>query len=463
MRPPVDPSRSRPALVAAAALVVLVALLLVLRGGGDDGDGELRIVRGAPGAGFPLRGAAAGDEATIREAAEAWVRKARREHDDWADASSLDVTVLWSGPLSKDADGVVLVSGRTGAVLERGRGRDYWQVGDAVVDEAKDPVVVAGRGAVLVRADAEASFLTAEARRRADPEVRQDDGLWHRGASDLPTGALLLPDGLPSRFRSGSADLPPAAVFAGGDGGSGRPQVRRLSPRLLRRLELDGTESTQRTDLGDEARKSAQRLVAAATRAGAPAEDETPAGSVTSPPELDLVAERILQPLGPVVVLSASAPVVGSGREDRRSRLVAAAGGTTVAGRDDAVTAIPLGGGAIPLRAPTGPAFGAAYVRREVRPDDPGTSADDDAEPRIEGPWLLVAGDEDVTGVEVRAGRRTLRVPTPLGLVRASWLPDGDDRRAADADVAILGRTADGSLVVPSTSDGRPQAVQARE
>lgn len=463
-----SPSRTRIAIVAGVALVVILVLVVVLRGGDDE---DLRIVRGAPDAGFPLRGAGAGDADAIRAAADAWVRKARRDGDDWADDTSLEVTVLWAGPLERDTDGVVLVSDRSAAVLQRLRGRDYWQVDDAVTNDADDPVVVAGAGAVLVRQGTRSSFLPGEARGRRSAAVRQDDGLWHRGSTDLATGALLLPDGLRSALSSATPDLPPVGVFLPGSvvaGGVRTPALRELSPRLLRRLSLDATDLSARGERSGPALMSAQRLIAAAGAAGAVRREGAERPRPRALPRIDLVAEEILPPLGPVVVLSASPSTLGARSDDRRPTLVAAAGGSTVAGRDDAVTAIPLGGSADGaragdgLRADEGPALGAAYVRREVRDED-ATSSTDEEEPRVEGPFLLVAGDEDVAAVEVRAGRRTLRVPVPLGLVRADWLPSPGPRERTTVDVSILGRTGAGAAVVPALSGAEPATVEARE
>ncbi|MEV4420104.1 hypothetical protein AB0L40_09040 [Patulibacter sp. NPDC049589] len=422
-------------------LVVLVLLAVVVAGRGE-GDDELRIVRGAPATGFPLRGDGARDTGLIRSAAKAWVRSARRGDDDWVGHGRVDVTALWAGRVSPDTDAVVLASDREAAVLRRLRGREYWQISEAVVDEAEDPVLVASGGEVLVREGTDASFRASVAAGRNDAQVRLDAGLWHRDSGSLPDGTLTLPDGLRSRFSSASADRPAVGVFFGGvPGGSGAvPALRELSPALLRRL-----------DSGPDAVPSpgAQRLVAAASLAGTTAGDDARPQRPSALPRLDLLAVRSLPPLGPVVVVSATPSLVAGRSENRRPALVAAAGGSTVAARRYGATAIALGGADNPQRADDGPALGAAYVQRATRTDDPDTTTDDESDPRVDGPYLLVAADDRVAGVEVRAGRRSSALTPPVGLIPAPWARAPEARERGTTDVAVLGRTARGALVVP--------------
>lgn len=424
------PSADRPRILIAAAvgvvLVVVLVLVVVTRSTGDDD--EVRIVRGAPSAGFPLRGDRAGDAQLIRSAADAWRARATRDGGRWAGDEQGEVTVLWAGRTGADRYAVVLAAGSDAAVLTRDRevSDDYWEVSDATVQSDEDPRIVAAEDAVLVRAGARPAFRQAEAEGAGSPALTDSAGLWQRGGTDLPAGALVLPEGLPGRNPVGTPQ--PAAVFTGAT-----PAVRELSGELLQRLTS-----------GDESRigPAAQRLVVAARAAELDPQSETdrvPGRDRQHPgdaPDLELVSDRALPPLGPVLLLS-----VG-GRSDRRF-LVGATGGSAAANTDDAQ---PIRfGGAAPedgLRGALGPAMGAAYVRERARGSNGGRSF---------RPYLVVAGDSDVARIEVIAGQRTYEVRGPIGLVRATWATtDGNGAMARAADVAVLGRTVNGRLVVPA-------------
>ncbi|MGX6449557.1 hypothetical protein ACVU7I_16070, partial [Patulibacter sp. S7RM1-6] len=66
-------------------------------------------------------------------------------------------------------------------------------------------------------------------------------------------------------------------------------------------------------------------------------------------------------------------------------------------------------------------------------------------------PYLLVAADPEVRRIRVLAGRRSYDLDGPVALLRAPWVRAADGGYVTrSADVAVLGRTADGVLVVPS-------------
>lgn len=454
-----SPGRLKLLLTAVAAAVVLVLVVVALSTGSDD---EIEIVRGAPDRGFPLRGDLAGDETKIRAAVDAWARSERRDGGTFSGDGGDGVTVLWAGRTEPGTDTIVLAAEFDAVILTRSDAGDddYWQPSDATIGSASDPVVVAGEDGVLTREGAPSSFRQAGPEGQGSPALRSTAGFWHRAGTSLPDGAVLLPRGL--QTRTDPRPEGPAAVFTG-EGAA----VRVLSPELLRRLD-SGPESRQGPD--------ALRLVAAARAAGAGERDwreQRGADDRYTPqdaPELDLVADRRLEPVGPVLVLG----VQDRGR-DRRS-LVAATGDRAIANGDDP-TAVRLGASepgreaGAGLRSPTGPAFGAAYLRTTTGADDDGAAggsaaggsgsgggagtneSDDPASDESEGGasvYLLIAGDAAITRIEVLTGRRTVRRDGPIALVPAPW------RRLTDssggprgADVAILGRTSNGSLVVP--------------
>jgi len=444
----------RPRLALALGILLLVAagvLLLVSRGGDD----EVQIVNGAPETGFPLRGDGARDEAMIRSAADAWVRAARRDDERWAEGDGPEVTVLWAGRVADDRDGVVLAANQRATFLHRLRGRDYWQRSAAVVEDDDDPMIVASSEAVLVRAGAESSFRPATPGGGGAPEVREDDGLWHRGGIALSMGTVLVPDGLQRRYDDRQTERPPVAVFTGAEaGGSGRiPALRELSPTLFRRLSSGPDAAVS---------EGAQRLNAAASFPfDQDSDDDREPQRPDALPTLDVVADQQLPPLGPVVVLSSTNSSLGSGRS-RRARLVAAAGGTMVAGGDAVAVAIPLDGAQSAWRGAAGPALGAAYVRRDTYPRDDTRGADEEPT-RVDGPFLLVAGDGRVARVEVRAGRRSVDIDGAVGLVPAPWAKEPGTRKASDTDVAVLGEEANGTLVVPSAPASTAVVVRFEE
>ncbi len=429
-------ARSRSSLVRfgliAFALVGVAVVAIVVAGGGND---EPEIVRGAPDEGFPLRGDHADDDATIASAVDAWIRRERRGDERWARGDAPTVTALWAGRIAPDADGVVLAAEGRAAFLRRLHGRDHWQIAAGIVGEDRDPAIVAAGGAILVREGAEATFRQATPEGGGSPEIRTDDGLWHRGGSSLPEGALVLPDGIETRRATG--ERPPVAVFT-----ADRPTLRALTPVFAERM-LSGPESAPSPE--------AQRLVAAARSSSAPGVRQDSSVAAERLPVLDVVGERTLAPFGPVLVLSSSA-AADPGSRTARTTLVAAAGGSAVAGADGA-TAIPLRGATDARRAASGPAIGAAVVRLDAdddeRSQDDAPSRDDDTSARDETAYLLVAADDEVERIEVLSGRRSQTASPPVALLPAPWARSADDRRGPTNDVAVLGRTADGTLALP--------------
>lgn len=424
-----SPGRPRLVLLLAAVVAVVVVLAVVLGSGSDEE--EVRVVRGtSDGDGFPLRGDRADDDGLIRAAIAAWRTRATRGGATWAGDRAGEVTVLWAGRTGRDHDTVVLAAGTGAAVLKRNRvaDPDVWGVVPAAIDSAEHPRVVASTAGVLVASGVRSEFRPSEAEATTGTAVRQTDGLWNREGEDVPAGAVVVPRGL---SNVGSA----AAVFTGGP-----PAVRRLSTDLLERLTRGPASRPG---------PAAQRIVTAARTAGTvPLDDRRAAtvgvGGARTAPRLDLVSERSVAPFGPLLVLSVS----GESGIDR-PYVVAAFGGSDAAGATDARGAR-LGGfdrddG---LRSVDAPALGAAYVRA------PGT--DDDA-----APYLLVAGDTEVTGIEVLAGRRRQAIDGSAGAVRATWAegPSGGPVNATE-DVAVLGRTSDGDVVLPSATSRREQAVR---
>jgi hypothetical protein len=423
------PSSGRPRILTGATagvvLVVLVLVLIALTTGGDDDD--LRIVRGAPTEGFPLRGDLAGDDALLRDAARAWQRRVERDGDRWRKGD--EVVALWAGRAGDD-DAVVLAASHDAVLVTRDRDREDEPMSvsrASTIGDAERPLLVAFQGAVLVRDGTDPVFRRAETEGAGSPEPRTDAGLLHRGlGTSLPAGALLFPDGVDPRLTRG--DELALVQFTGQQGG-----LRRVSPSLLRRLTS-----------GEESRPgpAAQRLRAAALAATPSGEGERSAPlEPFEAPRLDLAAERTLGPVGRVLVLRA-APAYGSGSRSRRPRVVAATGGSSVAGRDTAVafglgTASPTGVG----QAPLGPALGATYVR------DPAGSTT---------PYLLVAGDRDVRRLQVLAGGRSFDAEAGLALVRATRARTEGSTITTAADVAVLGRTAGGRVVVPSAAGDAP-------
>jgi len=426
-------SHGRPwlVLVLAAVLVLVVLLAVVLSSGSGSDEDEVRVVRGtAEGNGFPLRGDRAGDDELIGAAIDAWRTRATRGGASWAGDRAGEVTVLWAGRTGPDHDTVVLAAGTDAAVLKRNRVADpgAWGVVPAVIDSAETPRVVASTAGVLVAANVRSEFRPSEAEAATGTAVRQTDGLWNREGVDVPAGAVVVPVGF---SNAGSA----GAIFTGGT-----PAVRKLSTDLLQRLTRGPASRPG---------PAAQRLVTAARAAGSLPDDARRratggAGGARTAVRLSLISERSVAPFGPLLVLGVSGE---SGLD--RPYVVAAFGGSDAAGATDARGAR-LGGfdrddG---LRAVYSPVLGAAYVHA------PGTD-DDDA------PYLLVAGDQEVDRIEVLAGDRRLAIDGSEGAVRATWADGslGEPLRAKE-DVAVLGREADGTVIVPSGPAGREQAIR---
>jgi hypothetical protein len=470
-------SRRRPSrpVVLVAVLGVLVVVLLVLVAGrsGDDAP-ELRIVHGAPSAGFPLRGDLARDEGALRAAAAEWLEEDREEDDDdvFSDhTDEFEITALWAGRVGDDL-AVILAHERTAALVtsdhEHG-GEPLWSLNRTLpIADAEAPTIVPFEGAILVADDAKAVFRTAD---RSGASAQ--DGLWRAngrsGLSSPGEGVLVLPDGLTHR-RFTSGKQPPAIVVTGEDSVV-RTVGTRLADRLVRApLSFDGP--------------ALQRFVAAAR--GDSGDDEgRRAPSLDGPAKVEIVQEGPLEGIGPTTVVSVGADEATGGV---RPRVVAAVGGSDVAGAEGAERiALQVddeqnaGDG---LRASRGPAMGAAYVRR--MPDAPdgdtagsadpadgigssgdagtgGTDGSDDAgdAPVEPGPTLLLlAGDRAVRSFELLVGTRRITRPGPVAVVRAPWQsPDGSRRFGRTTDVVLFGRTAGGAVVRPGVVSGTVDEV----
>lgn len=459
---------SRPvALAAVLGVLVLVLLALLLVRSGDDGP-ELRIVRGAPSAGFPLRGDLARDEGALRAAAAEWLEEDREEDDNvFSDrADELDVTALWAGRVGEDR-AVILAHERTAALVTAARERDgepLWHLRSTrPIPDAEAPTIVPFEGAILVADDAQGVFRPAAEGGGATVQ----DGLWRAsdraGISSPGEGVLVLPDGLTHR-RFTSGEQPPAIVVTGEDS-----VVRTVGPRLADRLVRDPLSF-------DEA--ALQRFVAAARGSSGDDEDRrTP--SLDGPAKVEILHEGPLEGIGPTTVLSVGADEATGGV---RPRVVAAVGGSGVANADGAERiALQVedeqraGDG---LRASRGPAMGAAYLRRvPPAPDgdtggtpddatgssgsggaagDAGNSSTDSTTDEAAGDpspgptLLLLAGDRSVRSFELLVGTRRITRPGPVAVVRAPWRsPEGSRRFDRTTDVVLFGRTANGAVVRP--------------
>lgn len=429
---PLASGRRRIVLLVAACAIALVVLVVVLASGSDDDD-ALKIVHGSPDAGFPLRGDLKGDDGFLHDAAAAWRRRVERDGDEWENGD--EVVALWEGELDAEDQVAVLAADGEAALVTRRPDRpdEPLQVDEArTIRTAEDPRIVAFDEAVLVASRAKPAFRPAETEGQGSPRLQEQEGLFHRGGTALPEGALLFPDGLDHEIPRPSDR--PAALFTGREGA-----VRILSKELLERL-TSGEESR--------AGAAAQRLRAAALAPGSDddARRTTARFEPYATPELALVADRPLDPIGRTLLLQVKPGIGGSGGS-RRPRVVAATGGSSVAGVESA-TAVTLGGlgdeddGA---RAPLGPAMGASYVRL------PGQRTD---------AYLLVAGDDEVRSIEVLAGNRRYAEDGPLALFPATWTRADASGFASAADVAVLGRTRNGRLVVPSPPAARAVTVK---
>jgi hypothetical protein len=426
------------------ALVVVLIVLLVARSG-DDGP-ELRIVRGAPSAGFPLRGDLARDEGALRAAAAEWLEEDREEDDAvFSDrADELQVTALWAGRVG-DERAVILAHERTAALVTADHERDgepLWGLrATRPIDDAEAPSIVPFERAILVADDAKGVFRPAE---RSGASAQ--DGLWRAdgrsGLSSPGEGVLVLPDGLTHR-RFASGKQPPAIVVTGEDS-----VVRTVDAQLANRLVRDPLSFDG---------PALQRFVAAAR--GSSGDDEGRRSRVLDgPAEVEIVHEGPLEGIGPTTVLSVGADEATGGV---RPRVVAAVGGSSVANAEGAeriglhVEDQQLARDG--LRASRGPAMGASYVRRMPAAPDGGTPGTDDGDAAAApGPTLLLlAGDRSVRSFELLVGTRRITRPGPVAVVRAPWQsPDGSRRFDRTTDVVLFGRTAGGAVVRPGVVSG---------
>lgn len=431
----------RTLLLAGGAVVVLVLLLVLVTRGGDE-EPEIRIVRGAPSAGFPLRGDLARDDALIRSAAEDWIETDREDEGDdrsvFRDGDDdVEITALWAGKVG-DEQVVVLAHDRTAALLRSEGERDgerhwSWRPQTRAIEDAEQPRVVPFRTGVLVADDAQVAFRGADPR---NAELVQADGFWRArsdyATAELPAGLLVLRGGLPPRRYERTVEPGVAGAVVVGEGVAVRTLDRPLAERLLDQVRTPAP--------------ALQRFVVAAGTT-----DRRASQSGIRPPEperVELVADRTLPRVGPTTVVALQA----RGLDARRGRVAAAVGGSDEAGTDlDATTPLPLPGSGDAddpddrpidaLRAPAGPAAAAAYVRR----------AADEGEP----PVLLLAGDRRVRSFEVLAGTRRIVVDGPVATVPATWVRLDRAKPGRDVDVVVSGRTAGGEVVRLDGSAGR--------
>ncbi|MFA4927020.1 MAG: hypothetical protein WC558_00780 [Patulibacter sp.] len=406
------------------AMVVLAATLaLTLAGCGDDGQ-EIELVRGAPDAGFPLRGDLANDRDALIDAAEEWVE----EDEDSDDRSVLDddrelkITALWAGRVN-DEDFAVLASDGHAALVGRPDTRDaHWNLRKTVsIREDYDPGVVAFSTAILLPEKTRSSPMLAEAGAR---RIKETDGLLHVSgpyAAELPSGVLYLPDGVPRR-RDRSTEPSPVIVRTGTDGIAA---LRTVGPSLRSRLQ-PGTDAFDPSAL--------RRFVAATT--------DVPGRGVErfgDPPVVDLVRDAPIPGVGPAMLIrSARSPTTSS----ERPSVALGMSGSSPADADEATTLLLGGSGAVddPYRAASGPALGVGVVERATR-DQALTGAGP-------APLLVVAGDDDVASIEVQAGSRRWSGPGPILTVPISW----NRGRKSDTDFVVLGRDADGRLIAPAAA-----------
>ena len=406
----------------AGVLVVLVVLVVVFIAGRSSDDPELKVINGAAAADFPLRGELARDSAAIRAAADAWLAHDARADDDSRvldHDDDVEMRALWAGRL-RGTKAVMLVAGHHAAVVEvESDDASSVQTVSEQIREADDPGVVVFDHAVLVGTEADPVFKSALVR---PDDVAPHDGLWTtagpNAASSLPDGALVLRAGL--RRLSSKERTAPAAVIVS------NPASIWLIDAALEAKLVPGSRTFSPP--------AYQRLVAATTP-GLDGEIDR-SGRLTDPPELRLVQDRSLPVLGPTMVLTAES-------RKGRDRVLAAHGGSLVRGKDEAE---PKGLGergtddGDAAHGEDGPAFAAAIV--------------DDGTPRQPNQDLsvFVAGSSQIETIEVLTGRERVTRPGPVAVVP---LPAATDLRAGEparprGDLAVLGRTRAGTLVVPS-------------
>jgi len=410
----------------AGVLVVLVVLAVVLFAGGSSDDPELKVINGAAAAGFPLRGDLARDSKAIQAAADAWLAHDGRQAGDSGvldNDGDVEMRALWAGRL-RDTK-TVMLAGNDHAALVEVEPDDAASVQAVVkIRAADDPRVVVFDRAVLVDTKADPTFMSAVVR---GPDVAPRDGLWVTTGPDarpsLPAGALVLRGGLLRSLSSGER-TPPAAVI------HSNPSSTWLIDATLQIKLVPGSQAFSP--------QAHQRLVAATTAA---VEGENAGWNpISDPPELRFVQDLPLPVLGTTMVLTAQS-------RTGRNRVLAARGGSLVAGKD---AADPLG-----LADDTGddsgdndnagygvdgPAFAAAIIDRGT-PEDPNRDLS-----------VFVAGSSQIETIEVLTGRERVTRPGPVAVVP---LPAPTGPRAGEparprGDLAVLGRTRAGTLVVPS-------------
>lgn len=393
-------------------------IAVVVASSSDDDGPRLRISHSDEG-GFPLRGGAKADDPMIKEAAEAWLADDAREGDDGIlDHDGEAMRVLWAGRLG-DSETVVLAADRHAALLRRKldpKGAFSVQGVDEIRN-AQDPRIISFRAAVLVDDQAEPAFMPA---RVQENDVAPHDGLWtaggrYAGSQLLPAGALAVRNGL---RRYVGDRTPPAAVVTGD-----RLSTWLVDHALLDRL-MPGTTTF--------APPAYQRFVAAVTPRTSTNGERRQWDRGGEPPELRLVQDRSLPVLGSTMVLTADAGMA-------RDQMLAATGGSWTAGKDEAE---PLN-----LAPPTsddeayggdGPPLAAALVDRATE----------------ERPWrdlsVFVAGGPEIDSIEVLSGRETVTRPGPVAVIPLPEATDGPSETRTRGDLAVVGRTAGGRVVVPS-------------
>lgn len=413
------------------AAVLAATLTLALTGCGDD-DPDVEIVRGVPEAGFPLRGDLANDSDAIAGAADEWVEEDdERDRDLLDDDRDLRITALWAGRVN-DEEFVVLANERHAALIGRRDEREpRWSLRTTVtIRDDDDPGVVAFPNAILLPEKTRSSTLLAEV---TTIGIVATDGLSHASgkyASELPRGVLYLPDGLP-RARDRMTDRPPVMLRTGEGGQSA---LRTVGTGLRSRLQPGGAAFDQ---------PALQRFLAATV---------VPEGATIrverfgDPPVVDLVQDARIPGVGPtMIVRTAQSSITTS----VRPTIGVGIGGSTVANGTEA-TPLPLGGSDVgdALRATSGPALGVGRIVRATREQE--QTGDGPA------PLLLVAGDDDVSTIEVLAETRRWSGKGPVLTVPMTW----NRKRTRDTDVAVLGRDAGGRLVVPAATGGSLAAAR---
>jgi len=400
--------------------VAVIAVIAVVVASSSDDDGPTLRISHSDEGGFPLRGGAKADDPMIEEAAEAWLADDAREGDDGVlDHDGEAMRVLWAGRLG-DSETVVLAADRHAALLRRKLDpKGAFSVrGIDEIRNAQDPRIISFRAAVLVDDQAEPAFMPA---RVQENDVAPHDGLWTAGgryaASELlPAGALAVRNGLRRYVGERS---PPATVVTG----------EQLSTWIVDDALLDKLMPGTTTF----APPAYQRFVAAVTPRTSTDGERRQWDRGGEPPELRLVQDRSLPVLGSTMVLTAE----GSAARDQ---MLAATGGSWTAGKDEAEP--------VNLSPPTsddeayggdGPPLAAALVDRATD----------------ERPWrdlsVFVAGGPEIDTIEVLSGRETVTRPGPVAVIPLPEATDGASDTRIRGDLAVIGRTAGGRVVVPST------------